>query len=62
MSALVPIWILGGPFIGLVILSFAFKGPSVMGGGTRLGRDHDTLRNPSPLLDPMAPGAPRRNL
>lgn len=29
---LIPMWIIGGPFIGLLILSFSFKGPSSMGG------------------------------
>lgn len=33
MSALIPAWILGAPFIGLLILAFSFKGPSAMGGG-----------------------------
>jgi hypothetical protein len=35
-EALIPAWIIGGPFIGLLILAFSFKGPSSMGGsGTR---------------------------
>jgi hypothetical protein len=63
MSALVPMWIIGGPFIGLLILSFSFKGPSSMGGnGSRLPpRTGATgIDSSAPLLDPMAPGAPRR--
>jgi hypothetical protein len=32
MSALIPLWIIGGPFIGLLILAFSFKGQSSMGG------------------------------
>jgi hypothetical protein len=32
-DTLIPIWIIGGPFIGFLILSFAFKGPSSMSGG-----------------------------
>jgi hypothetical protein len=28
MNPLIPLWIIGGPFIGLLILSFSFKGPS----------------------------------
>jgi hypothetical protein len=32
MHQLIPIWIIGGPFIGLLILAFSFKGPSAMGG------------------------------
>jgi hypothetical protein len=31
-SPLIPLWIIGGPFIGLLILSFSFKGPSSMSG------------------------------
>jgi len=30
---LIPLWIIGGPFIGLLILAFSFKGPSAMSGG-----------------------------
>ena len=33
MTSLIPVWILGAPFVGLLILSFSFKGPSAMGGG-----------------------------
>lgn len=64
MNTLIPMWIIGGPFIGLLILSFSFKGPSAMGGaGTRLPPRTGTLSDPSaPLLDPLAPGAPRRNV
>ena len=32
MTALIPLWILGAPFIGAVILGFSFGAPSVMGG------------------------------
>jgi hypothetical protein len=63
MSVLVPIWIIGGPFIAVVFLSFAFRGPSAMGGpGLRLPpRSNNFVNDPSaPLLDPMTPGAPRR--
>lgn len=28
MDSLIPIWIIGGPFIGLLFLSFSFWGPS----------------------------------
>jgi hypothetical protein len=27
MNSLIPIWILGAPFIGVLILAFSFKGP-----------------------------------
>jgi hypothetical protein len=33
METLIPMWIIGGPFIGLLILAFSFKGPSAMSGG-----------------------------
>jgi hypothetical protein len=65
MSPLVPAWIIGAPFIGLLILSFAFKGTSAMGGSApRLPpRGSDELKDPSaPLLDPMYPQAPRRHV
>jgi hypothetical protein len=64
MSAFIPLWIIGGPFVGLLILSFSFKRPSAMGGtGTRIAPRTGTIHDPSaPLLDPMAPGAPRRNV
>lgn len=32
MSAFIPIWIIGAPFVGILILAFSFKGPSAMGG------------------------------
>ena len=32
MNPLIPVWIIAGPFIGLLILSFSFKGQSSMGG------------------------------
>ncbi len=64
MNAFIPLWIIGGPFVGLLILSFSFTGPSAMGGtGTRIAPRTGTIPDPSaPLLDPMAPGAPRRNV
>jgi hypothetical protein len=65
MNPLVPAWIIGAPFIGLLILSFSFKGSSAMGGSApRLPpRRTDDLTDPSaPLLDPMHPHAPRRNI
>jgi hypothetical protein len=64
MNAFIPLWIIGGPFVGLLILSFSFKGPSAMGGtGTRIARVREQIPDASaPLLDPMAPGAPRRNV
>lgn len=32
MNSLIPLWILGGPFAALIILSFSFRGPSAMSG------------------------------
>jgi hypothetical protein len=29
----IPLWILGGPFLGVLILAFSFKGASAMQGG-----------------------------
>jgi len=31
MTALIPIWIIGAPFVGLLVLAFSFNGPSSMG-------------------------------
>ena len=63
MNQLIPVWIIGGPFVALVILSFAFKGPSAMGGtGVRLAPRgvNDAIDPSAPLLDPIHPNAPRR--
>lgn len=62
MNPFIPIWILGGPFVALLILAFSFKGPSAMGSGPRQPpRGRDVGVDPSaPLFDPLAPAAPRR--
>lgn len=63
MNALIPLWIIGGPFVGLLILSFSFKGPSAMGGTIpRMPpRSRDLSVDPSaPQFDPIRPDAPRR--
>ncbi len=63
MSPFIPAWIIGGPFIGLLILSFSFKGPSSMGGtAPRLPpRGRNAAIDPAaPLFEPMHPAAPRR--
>ncbi len=63
MNPFIPLWIIGGPFVGLLILSFSFKGPSAMGGtAPRLApRGRDLAQDPSaPMLDPVHPTAPRR--
>jgi hypothetical protein len=61
MSAIIPAWIIGGPFIGLLILSFSFKGASAMGGtGLRMPPRGQMPDSSADLLDPMHPGAPRR--
>jgi hypothetical protein len=31
-DALIPVWIIGGPFVALLILAFSFRGPSSMSG------------------------------
>jgi hypothetical protein len=63
MNPFIPIWIIGAPFAGLLILSFSFKGASAMGGSVpRLPpRTHGgALDASAPLLDPIHPDAPRR--
>lgn len=66
MNTLIPLWIIGGPFVGILILSFSFKGPSAMGGSVPRvpprSRDYrDMSADPSaPLGDPMHANAPRR--
>jgi hypothetical protein len=62
MDGLIPLWIIGGPVVGLLILAFSFNGPSAMGGSSpRWPRERDLPPDPSaPLLDPMHPDAPRR--
>jgi hypothetical protein len=63
MNPLIPLWIIGGPFIGLLILSFSFRGPSAMGGSLPRwmpsGRE-GAIDTSDPLLDPIHPDAPRR--
>jgi hypothetical protein len=62
MNTFIPLWIIGGPFIGILILAFSFKGPSAMGGGgPRIPpRRHGGLDTSEPLLDPVHADAPRR--
>jgi hypothetical protein len=65
MNTFIPAWIIGAPFIGLLVLSFSFKGPSAMGGSLPRSplRERATDADPSaPLLDPMHPDAPRRRV
>jgi len=31
-DAWIPVWIIGGPFVGLLILAYSFRGPSSMSG------------------------------
>lgn len=65
MSSFIPVWIIGGPFLGLLILFFSFKGPSAMGESVpRIpprGR-RDAADRSAPLLDPVRPDAPRRQI
>jgi hypothetical protein len=63
MNTLIPLWILGAPFAGLLFLAFSFKGPSAMGGTSARvpPRDRDRpVDQSAPLLDPLGPQAPRR--
>jgi hypothetical protein len=63
MTNFIPVWILGAPFVGLLILSFSFKGPSAMGGEfPRALPTERSVTDPSaPLMQPLHPGAVRRN-
>jgi hypothetical protein len=65
MSTIIPIWIIGAPFLALLALSYMFKGQSAMGGTLPreewLARSHAVDRS-APLLDPVAPNAPRRSV
>jgi hypothetical protein len=46
-SAFIPVWILGGAFIGSLIVAFSFRGPSAMSGGVGYrSNDNDVVRNP----------------
>ena len=51
----IPVWIIGGPFIGILLLSFAFKGPSAMCGSLpRIPPRRVVGLDPSaPLFDPF---------
>ena len=66
MQALIPVWILGAPFVGLVILLFSFRGSSAMGGdlprpSPRPLRGSSSPPDASaPLMQPMHPDAMRR--
>jgi hypothetical protein len=62
VNPFIPVWIIAGPFIGLLILAFSFKGQSAMGGtGPRLPPRERSLQDASaPLLDPIHPNAARR--
>ena len=65
MNSLIPLWIIGVPFIALLALSFSFKGSSAMGGSLpRLEprSTHGAIDRSAPLFDPIAPGAPRRTV
>jgi hypothetical protein len=72
VHTLIPVWILGGPFVGLLILAFSFKGSSAMGGTLpRMPprdrdypreREHRPYDSSAPILEPMHPDAPRRTV
>lgn len=63
MTPFIPVWIIGAPFVGLLILSFSFKGSSAMGGEfPRALPSERSMADPSaPLMQPLHPGAIRRN-
>lgn len=63
MNALIPAWVIGAPFVALVILSFSFRAPSEMGGSFPRQppeRRDSSVDHSAPLLGPMRPDAPRR--
>ena len=64
MTNYIPVWILGAPFVGLLILLFSFKGPSAMGGDVprALPRGRMSTDSSAPLMQPMHPDAVRRNI
>jgi hypothetical protein len=64
MHTFIPVWIIGGPFIGILLLSFAYRGPSAMGGSLpRIPpRRAGGLDHSAPIFDPLHPDAPRRSV
>lgn len=62
MTNFIPVWILGAPFVGLLILSFSFKGSSAMGGEfpRALPTERSATDLSAPLMQPLHPGAIRR--
>jgi hypothetical protein len=62
MTNLIPVWILGAPFVGLLILSFSFKGASAMGRDLprQMPNERSTDTSAS-ILQPIHPDAARRN-
>ncbi len=63
MPDLIPVWILGAPFVGVLILAFSFKGPSSMGGHLPrpLPRTRFANHTSSPVLQPTHPDRVRKN-
>ena len=67
MNTFIPVWILGGPFLGIILLSLVFKGQSAMGGSApRLvrGRSESAYSyagdKSAPLSNAIHADAPRR--
>jgi len=62
MSAFIPVWILGAPFVGLLILAYSFKGPSAMGANVpRTATGYGpALDSRTSMADPMRSDATRR--
>ncbi len=59
MTNLIPVWILGAPFVGLLILSFSFKGPSAMA-ARPVTRDRLATDPSATPLQPMYPDSVHR--
>lgn len=62
MTSLIPVWILGAPILGILVLAFSFKGPGPTGAELRrpLSTDRSATDSSAPLLQPMHPEAARR--
>jgi hypothetical protein len=62
MTSLIPVWILGAPFVGLLILSFSFKRPTAMAGDLprTLTRDRMATDTSATPLQPMYSDAVHR--
>ena len=62
MATFLPVWILGASFLGVLVLSFSFKGPSAMGGHLPRPQPRGrAVRDSLPSLQPIPADAARPN-